>query len=86
MAAPRQVIVDSGTNKPVWTTHSYIGSHVGFHVDDGSMITVKFSAYQQTWLGPSLEAVARKSAQRHIDRLAPEKSLAGVVIEIESTK
>jgi hypothetical protein len=55
-------------------------------VDDGSMITVKFSAYQKTWLGPSLEAVARQSAQRHIDRLAPEKSLAGVVIEIGSMK
>jgi hypothetical protein len=86
MAEPRQVIVDSGINKPVWTNHSYIGSHVGFHVDDGSMITVKFSAYQKTWLGPSLEAVARKAAQRHIDRLAPEKSLAGVVIEIETMK
>jgi hypothetical protein len=86
MSAHRQIIVDSGTNKPVWTTYSYIGSHVGFHVDDGSMIIVKFSAYQKTWLGPSLEAVARKAAQQHIDRLSPEKSLSGVIIEIESTK
>jgi hypothetical protein len=82
----RQVIVDSENNKPIWTSYSSIGSHIGFHVDDGSMITVKFNAYQKTWLGPSLEAVARKAAQRHIDRLAPGKSLAGVVIEIESMK
>jgi hypothetical protein len=86
MATPRQIIVDSESNKPVWTNYSYIGSHVGFHVDDGSMITVRFSLYQKNWLGPSLEAVARKAAQRHIDGLAPEKSLAGVVIEIEPMK
>jgi hypothetical protein len=86
MATPRQIIVDSESNKPVWTNYSYIGSHVGFHVDDGSMITVRFSLYQKNWLGPSLEAVARKAAQRHIDGLAPEKSLAGVVVKIEPMK
>jgi hypothetical protein len=82
----RQVIVDSETNKPIWTDHSAIGSHVGFHVDDGSIITIMFNSYQKRWLGISLEAVARKTAQEHIDRLAPEKSLAGVVIDIESMK
>jgi hypothetical protein len=83
MAPARQVIVDSEINKPIWTNQSPIGSHVGFHVDDGSMITVKFNAYQQTWLGASLEAVAKKAAQRHLDRMGSRKSLAGVVIEIE---
>jgi hypothetical protein len=82
----RQVIVDSETNKPIWTNYSTIGSHVGFHVDDGSIITVKFNEYQKHWLGLSLEAVAKKTAQQHIDRLAPKKSLAGVVIDIESMK
>jgi hypothetical protein len=82
----RQVIVDSEINKPIWTNYSSIGSHVGFHVDDGSIITVKFNSYQKKWLGLSLEAVARKTAQQHIDRLAPEKSLAGLIIEIESRK
>jgi len=82
----RQLIARSDTNKPIWTNDSYIGSHVGFRVDDGSIVTVRFSAHQKHWLGPSLEAVARKAAQQHIDRLAPEKSLSGVIIEIESTK
>jgi hypothetical protein len=82
----RKVIVDSETNKPIWTKYSTIGAHVGFHVDDGSIITVKFNEHQKHWLGMSLEAVARKTAQQHIDRLAPEKSLAGVIIDIESMK
>jgi hypothetical protein len=82
----RQVIVDSEGNKPIWTKYSSIGSHVGFHVDDGSVITVRFNAYQQHWLGMSLEAVARRTAQQHIDRLAPGKSLAGVVIDIENKR
>jgi hypothetical protein len=59
---------------------------VGFHVDDGSIITVTFNEHQKHWLGMSLEAVARKTAQQHIDSLAPEKALAGVIIEIESMK
>jgi hypothetical protein len=82
----RKVIVDSETNKPIWTNYSTIGAHVGFHVDDGSIITVKFNEHQKHWLGMSLEAVARKTAQQHIDSLAPEKALAGLVIEIESMK
>jgi hypothetical protein len=82
----RKIIVDSETNKPIWTKYSTIGAHVGFHVDDGSIITVEFNGHQKHWLGMSLESVARKTAQQHIDRLAPEKSLAGVVIDIESTK
>jgi hypothetical protein len=79
----KQVIAASETNKPIWTDDSYIGSHVGFRVDDGSIIIVKFSAHQKQWLGMSLETVARKAAQQHIDRLAPGKSLSGVIIDIE---
>ena len=82
----RKVIVDSGTNKPIWTNYSTIGAHVGFHVNDGSIITVKFNEHQKHWLGMSLEAVAKKTAQQHIDSLAPGKPLAGVVIDIESMK
>ena len=82
----RNVIVDSETNRPIWTNYSTVGAHVEFHVDDGSIITVKFNEHQKHWLGMSLEAVARKTAQQHIDSLAPEKSLAGVVIDIESMK
>ncbi len=82
----RRVIVDAESNKPIWTNYSTIGSHVGFHVNDGSIITVKFSAHQKQWLGMSLETVARKAAQQYIDRMSSGKSLAGVVIEIEPMK
>jgi hypothetical protein len=82
----RNVIVDSETTRPIWTNYSTIGAQVGFHVDDGSSITVKFNEHQKHWLGISLESVARKTAQQHIDSLAPEKSLAGVVIDFESMR
>ena len=82
----RKVVLDSETNKPIWTKYSTIGAHVGFHVDDGSIITVKFNEHQKHGLGMSLEAVAKKTAQQYVDKLPPEKSLEGVVIDIESMK